>query len=135
MMTKFSAMAAALIMYAGAASAADLPYLYDQLKSPAYRQPLQAILAKHKLPPWIGGFIRGGNGVASPGASVVVDGETYELYNVCEAHNCGGNFLYVLYTPHGGKAWALVTKDDAILTFLGNPTAGQREALVAASKA
>jgi Inhibitor of vertebrate lysozyme (Ivy) len=116
-------------------AAEALPYLYDQLKKPAYKAPLEALLRGQKgLPPWIGRFVKTMNGVANPGSSVSVEGKPFELYNVCEPHNCGGNFLYILYAQGGGQAWALVTKDDKVVATLGNPSAAQREVLMAATK-
>jgi hypothetical protein len=126
---------ATAIPIAVAWSAEDLPYLYDQLKKPAYRGALEAALRTGKrLPPWIGVFMKTMNGVATPGNSVVVEGQTLELYAVCEPHNCGGNFLYALFEPGGGRAWALVTKDGQVLATLGSPSAAQRQALMAATK-
>jgi hypothetical protein len=116
-------------------SAEALPYLFEQLKKPAYKNSLGAVMrGQSRLPSWIGVFLRTMNGVASPGAAVVVEGQALELYSVCEPHNCGGNFLYVLYAPGGSQAWALVTKEGQILAVLGNPSAAQQQALVAATK-
>jgi hypothetical protein len=119
-----------------ASHAADnLPYLYDQLKKPAYRGALEAALRTGKnLPRWIGVFMKTYNGVATPGTTVVVEGETLELYGVCEPHNCGGNFLYALFEQGGGRAWALVTKDGKVFTVLGSPSPAQKQALMDATK-
>ena len=118
-----------------ARSAADLPYLYEQLKKPAYKASLTALLrGQAKLPPWVGAFLKTSNGVATPGAAVPVGGQTLELYAVCEPHNCGGNFLYVLYAPGGGQAWALVTKDGQVIAMLGNPDPAHQKALTDAMK-
>ena len=117
---------------AGAAEA--LPYLFEQLKKPAYRSSLDAILRGQRLPGWIGVFMKTMNGVANPGSAVNVDGQPFELYSVCEPHNCGGNFLYVLYAPGGGQAFGIVTKEGKVIAVLGNPNPAQRQALTAATQ-
>ena len=123
--------ASSSILAARAAEA--LPYLFEQLKTPSYKASLATILrGQKKLPPWIGVFLRTKNGVASPGTSVTVQGAAFELYSVCEPHNCGGNFLYVLYARGGSHAWALVTKNGEVFAVLGNPSPAQRRALMAA---
>jgi Inhibitor of vertebrate lysozyme (Ivy) len=58
----------------------------------------------------------------------------YELYAVCEPHNCGGNFVYTLFAPDGGKAWALLTRDGGNYRFFGAPDQAQRSLLEEAAK-
>ncbi len=117
-----------------AGHAADaLPYLYEQMTKPAYKAPLEALLrGRSGLPRWVGVFIKTLNGVANPGTSLTIEGKPFELYTVCEPHNCGGNFLYALYAQGGGQAWALVTKDGKAVAMLGNPDAAQQKALTTA---
>jgi hypothetical protein len=122
-------------LFEAARAAAPLPYLFDQLKKPAYKASLDTIMrGQSKLPRWIGIFLKTKNGVANPGTEVTVEGQQFELYSVCEPHNCGENFLYVLYTPGGDHAFALVTQDGKVLTVLGNPSPAQRQALMAATQ-
>ena len=113
------------------APAADLPYLFDQLKKPAYRKPLEALLGTRgfAVPFWLKTFMRNYNGVAAPGEIVRADGQPFEFYSVCQPHNCSDNALYVLYAPGGGKAWALVMKDGAALAYLGEPGPALRKVL------
>jgi hypothetical protein len=123
-----------LLMTAAAAAEEALPRLAERLASPAYRQPLERILAGAKLPAWIDAFVRTKKAFDTPGLPKTVDGETFELYAVCDLHHCGGNFLYVLYAPHGGQAWALVTKDGAVVGYLGDPSLAQRKVLLDAAR-
>jgi Inhibitor of vertebrate lysozyme (Ivy) len=116
-----------------ARAAGELPYLYEQLKKPAYKASLMTILKGQKsLPPWIGIFLKTMNGVANPGTPLVIDGQPAELYTVCQPHSCDGNVLYVIYAPGGARAWGLVTQDGRAVAVLGNPSDGQRKALMAA---
>jgi len=141
---KFSAVALTLSLAlslgcaasSGAAAAADsLPYLFEQMKKPAYADPLKAIVNGNEgLPDWVSGFIRTQDGVASPGVAVTIDGHAFERYDVCQPHNCGGNFLYVLYPAGGGQAWALITRDDRVAAILGSPNEAQKGVLINASR-
>jgi hypothetical protein len=74
------------------------------------------------------------NGVADLGSPATIDGQPFEFYAVCEPHNCGGNFLYVLYAAGGGRAYGLVTKDGKVIAVLGNPSPAQRQVLVSATQ-
>ena len=65
----------------------------------------------------------------TPGKMRSLDGKQYELYAVCQPHNCPGNFIYVLFEPGGKNAWALFTKDDGSFQFYGNPDARMQAAL------
>lgn len=112
-----------------ATNAAEMPDLFGQLKKPAYRGALTAILRGRNVAPWVKVFLATGNGVVSPGKTLEIGGRPYEQYDVCEPHNCGGNFLYVLFTPGGAKAWALLTVSGSKAGFYGNPDRAQQQAL------
>jgi hypothetical protein len=110
----------------------QLPYLFDQIKKPAYRASLNAVMADRvDLPPWVLAFVQTGNGVATPGRVVQLGSGSFELYSVRQPHNCWGNYLHVLYSPAGAKAWALVSQDGYLIAVLGDATPEQRQALFA----
>jgi hypothetical protein len=133
-MLKAIAIAASFTTVAMAAGEEVLPRLAERLTGPAYRQPLERILAGAKLPAWIDTFMRTRKAFDTPGSPKAIDGEAFELYAVCDLHHCGGNFLYVLYPAHGGKAWAMVTKEGAVAGYLGDPSLGQRTVLLDAAR-
>ena len=117
------------------AIAADLPYLFERLRrNPTYFQTLRELLRDKSLTPWLREYMRTRNGVDTPGKLISVGGKPYELYQVCEPHNCPGNFIYVLYDVGGEKAVALLTIEDRDFRFFGNPTPSEKDALFAASK-
>ena len=117
------------------AAAENLPYLFEQMKKPAYADPLKAIVDGNRgLPAWVNHFVRTQEGVASPGVAVTIDGHAFERYDVCQPHNCGGNFLYVLYPAGGGQAWALITADEKVAAILGSPNEAQKGVLIEASQ-
>jgi hypothetical protein len=124
-----------LIAFAlGSAEAAELAYLWDIITKPAYKHSLNAIVAGQPVDPWVKGLLTGDNGVSAPGKDVTIRRAKFELYNACEPHNCGGNFLYVLFTPGGGQAWAVFTKEGKIVRYYGHPDAAKQLVLKNATK-
>ena len=122
----------ALVLLIGAPAAAeDGPYLFEQLKKPAYRSSFQALFqGQAQLEPWLKAYIKTGNGVDIPATTQVINGQTYSAHEVCQPHNCPGNVLYVLFTPAGSRAYALFTKDDGSQRFFGNPDDAIKAALL-----
>lgn len=124
----FALWGVALLM-AATAQAESLPYLFDQMKKPSYRQSVAAAFRDANTPRWFSSFLKNGNGVATPGATVMVGSKPHELYGVCEPHNCGGNFVYVLTSPGGHKAWGLSMVNGARFRYHGNPSLAQAKTL------
>ena len=122
----------AMTLLAAPAVAAGLPYLFDRLKSPAYHAAFVALFrGRGDLDPWVRTYLRNRNGVDSPGQPAA--GGSLEFYETCEPHNCAGNFLYTLFAPGGGKAWALLTRDGGNRRYYGNPDPARRAVLDAAA--
>lgn len=132
----FLALVAFILLNGGLALAGeDGPYLFEQLKKPVYRTSFNALFqGQHQLEPWLKGYIKTGNGVDVPSTSLVLNGQPYSLHEVCQPHNCPCNVLYVLFTPTGGRAYALFTKDDGSQRFFGNPDDAIKEALLARTR-
>jgi hypothetical protein len=110
------------------------PYFYEQLKSKSgsYRATFHALFkGQNNLEPWVKRYIEDGNGVDTPRKIRQVGRKSYELYQICEPHNCGGNFLYLLFEPGGAHAWALLTKDYSLVHYFGNPSEEIRAVLAA----
>ena len=117
------------------ALAADLPYLFQQLNNRVYKSSFDGLFRGEKnLAPWLRGYLKNRNGVDTPGQVVEAGGKSYELYEVCEPHNCPGNYIYVLATPGGGKAWALFTREGGNYRFFGKPDEQQQALLMTAAK-
>jgi hypothetical protein len=115
------------------AAAADLPYLYQRFANPAYKTTLDNLFKGKQTVPWLQEYLRTKNGVDNPGQAITVAGKPYELYEVCQPHNCAGNFLYVLFVPGGRAATALLTVDGTDAQFFGAPDDDQKNALKAAA--
>jgi hypothetical protein len=97
-------------------------YLYDQLKKPVYKTSFYALFeGQNNLEPWLKGYLKTLNGVDTPVRTRMVGNMKYELYEICQPHNCPRNVLYVLFEPGGTHAWALFTKDDGTSRIFGNP--------------
>jgi Inhibitor of vertebrate lysozyme (Ivy) len=137
-MTRARLVAALLLvhvpLFALSVAAADLPYLFQQLNNRVYKSSFDALFRGEKnLAPWLRGYLKNRNGVDTPGQMVEADGMSYELYEVCEPHNCPGNYIYVLTTPGGSKAWALFTRDGGNYRFFGKPDQQQQALLMTAA--
>ena len=133
-MRKLFAAAVVFGLAISAAAAEELAYLYDVITKPAYKHAITTIVAGQPLESWVKAVLSGDEGLGTPGKTVSAGGANYELYDVCQPHNCGGNFFYVLFAPGGGHAWAVLTKDDRIVRFYGAPNATQQRLLSDATK-
>ena len=120
---------------APANAAADLPYLFQGLKDPTFNRAFAALFKNKKdLAPWLRRYLENRDGVDTPGRAIDASGTPYELYALYEPHNCGGNFIYVLFSSLGGRGWALFTKDGGNYRFFGTPDPQQRALLTAAAR-
>ncbi len=95
-----------------AALAAGDPYLFDLLRKPGYktyRTAWRAMLKPERnLPTWLVRFSeRGGSAVAGPSRWVTDGARRLRHATVCRAHNCGPDYVWVLFTADGKRAWAL----------------------------
>lgn len=108
-------------------------YLYEQLRKPAYNITFNALFkGQHNIEPWLKGYLKNRNGVDSRGEMRALGDKMYEFYEICEPHNCEGNFIYVFFEQGGAHAWLLFTKDDGTSRFFGNPDTEMQSALRAA---
>src|SRR5437868_2147297 len=102
----FVAVAAMVVVVAGSVAAQSLPYLSDTLKAPAYKAAFDALFrGERNLPAWLLAYRKNRNGAEIPGR---VEGGSYELYGVCEPHNCSDSHILVLFVPEGSRAWAVL---------------------------
>ena len=105
-------------------------YLFEQLKQPTYLQSFNALFnGEDDLEPWLKAYIENRDGVETPRQFRPIGEQTFEVYQVCEPHNCPENFLFVLFMPDGAQAWGLFTKDDGASRYFGNPDSNIKEAL------
>ncbi|HZP19271.1 MAG TPA: Ivy family c-type lysozyme inhibitor [Bauldia sp.] len=125
-------MAAGLIVLAIAAGPvlADDTYLYDTIRLPAYKAAWNAMLqGEKKLPDWVAKFAKTRDATSAPNKTLIVDGQADLLGWICKSHDCGGNEVFVLFTPDASKAWAMLIVADGAPRYLGNPDATVKAAL------
>lgn len=109
----------------------SLPYFYQKLGDSKYKVTFQALFAARRgVPEWVQHFITTLDGVQVPGEPVTFDGKPFELYKICQPHNCLGNYLYVLFAPGAAQAWAVTTKDGANFRFYGSPGDAMQKFLI-----
>ena len=110
-------------------------YLYDVLAKPAYLKSWNALfIGEKEVDPWLTSYSKTRNGPATPGETVQVDGNIYQINFVCKAHDCGDNRFYVLFAYDGSKAWGYLLKNGKGEHFFGTPDGDKMNALRAAAR-
>jgi len=110
------------LMWFGSAFADADWYLFDILEKPSYLKSWETLFSDEKnVDSWLLGYATTKNGPSSPKGTVQIGNTAYQLGDVCEAHNCGGNNFRVLFAPDGAKAWGLQVKDGNNERFFGKP--------------
>jgi hypothetical protein len=121
-MRKMTALLVLLGLLGGTAKAQDLPYLNDRKSSPSYGAAYKSMFrGVSGLPMWIRDYNRTSNGVETPGKTVTFNGQPYEIYGVCQPHNCGFAYMKILFSPGGQLAWAIYMEEQKPKQFFGNP--------------
>lgn len=110
---------------------AKKPYLMDALKDKSIRAPIVALITREELPHWAKGIIKNRNYTAQPVLTTISPLPGMEVYNACEAHNCGEDRISILVTPHRKHAYALL-KEGKTMRFVGGPKPQEQAILNAA---
>ncbi|MEM7191706.1 MAG: Ivy family c-type lysozyme inhibitor [Pseudomonadota bacterium] len=97
------------------------PGLAELLKKPAYSKAWQSMLPGDTLPGWLAEYSATLDGPPVPTIPVDVDGRPHMLGFTCKPNGCEENQLYVLFTPDGAKAWALMVSENTGIVWLGDP--------------
>lgn len=130
MMLKTMVLAGVICLSGMSAARAEEPYLFERLDRPEFRQTFERLFAgEENLEAWLARYIKVGDGVDFPGEIRTVQGAQYYAHQVCRPHDCPGNGLYVLFSPDGSRAWALLTVNDGSSRFFGHPDAGMQQVL------
>jgi hypothetical protein len=124
MLATFVATLASLGTSASLPASAENQFLFDVMKTPAYRHAWIEMLAGAKgLPPWIGQITGKNNYVATPGTTATIGGSSYRLFHACEAHNCGGSQFEVIFTADGNRAFGMLKDENHPTRWFGAPDA------------
>lgn len=99
------------------------PPLADLMKLPSYRGAWEAMLRGEAtpLPDWITGYVATLDSPPIPSFGVPVGSQPYTFAFTCKPNECETNQLFVLFTPEGRHAWALLLSAGAAPRWLGNP--------------
>ena len=76
--------------------------------------------------PWIAEFA----GPGTPNQIFRFKGHVVLQQRFCQAHNCGGNEVYILYTPNTRHVWGVVTSFRGPAYAFGLPTADEASLLL-----
>ena len=121
---------------AGAAHAADEPFLFDVLHGrTAYRASWDRLMKLvQPTPDWLVQFNRNFDGVAGQIAPLSIGGKPYELSFVCKPADCAGHKFVVLFDAGGAKAYGALGGKDNEPAFFGSPSSAEEEAMAKAVK-
>lgn len=110
-------------------------YLFDILSKPAYHKSWSTMIrGERNVDTWLAKYAKTKDGPATPGETIKLGSNSYQLNTVCKTHDCGNNKFYVLFAPNGTKAWGLLLKNETDERFYGNPDNEKKTVLRAATK-
>jgi len=119
---------------AGAAQAADQPFLFDALqgRSP-YRVSWERLMKLvQPTPDWLVQFNKNFDGVAGQITPIAIDGKPSELSFVCKPTDCASHKFVVLFDAGGSHAYGALGGKDNAPAFFGDPSPAQQEAMAKA---
>jgi Inhibitor of vertebrate lysozyme (Ivy) len=121
---------------AGAALAADEPFLFDLLHGrTAYRGSWDRLMKLvQPTPDWLMQFNKNFDGVSGQVRPLDIDGKPYELSFVCKPADCAGHKFVVLFDAAGAKAYGALGGKDNEPAFFGSPSPAEQEAMAKAVK-
>ena len=131
-----SAFLLAFAVLAGAADAAEQPFLFDVLQGrSAYRASWDRLMKLlQPTPDWLVQFNKNFDGVAGQIVPVKIGGKAYELSFVCKPTDCDGHKFVVLFDGAGGHAFGALGGKDNAPAFFGLPSPAEQEAMAKAVK-
>jgi len=126
----------AFMILAGAAEAAEAPFLFDVLHGrTAYHASWDRLMRLvEPTPDWLVRFNRDFDGVSGQMTSLAIDGKPYELSFVCEPTDCQGHKFVVLFDANGAHAFGALGGKDNSPAFYGKPSPAEEEAMAKAVK-
>jgi hypothetical protein len=126
----------ALAVLAGAAQAAERPFLFDVLHSRSvYRVSWDRLMKLvQPTPDWLVQFNKNFDGVAGEIAPVAIDGKPYEVSFVCKPTDCAGHKFVVLFDAGGARAFGALGGQDNEPAFFGAPSPAEQAAMTKAVK-
>ena len=126
----------AFLILAGAAQAADAPFLFDVLHGrTAYHASWDRLMRLvQPTPDWLVQFNKDFDGVSGQISNLTIDGKPYELSFVCKPTDCDGHKFVVLFDANGAHAFGALGGKDSSPAFYGKPSPAEEEAMAKAVK-
>jgi hypothetical protein len=123
----------ALLLVAGAASAAEPSFLFDTLRLRPYRASWEKLMKDvSPTPDWLMHFNRNFDGMSGEMIELKIEEKPYQLSFVCEPANCAAHKFAVLFDPGGEHAYGALGGKDEPPAFYGAPGTAQQQALAEA---
>jgi hypothetical protein len=114
--------------------AADELDFSDTIKRPAYRASFERMLGGEKgLPLWMATPTALEEATTLSGTKRTVDGDEKEVFVLCKPHECDDSGLFLMFSKNGEAAKGLLSDKHDI--FFGEPTPGEKEALLSLKRA
>jgi hypothetical protein len=122
----------ALLLIAGAATAAEQTFLFDVLRLQPYRASWEKLMKSvEPMPDWLMHFNRNFDGESGQMVGVTIDEKPYQLSFVCKPTECAAHKFEVLFDG-GGHAYGALGGKDEPPAFYGAPAPAQQQALAKA---
>jgi hypothetical protein len=120
----------ALVLLAGAATAAEQGFLFDALRARTYRAAWDRLMKSvDPTPDWLMHFNRNFDGASGEMLEIKVEGKPYQLSWVCEPAKCADHKFMVLFDLGGEHAWGALGGKDSPPAFYGAPPPALQDAL------
>lgn len=122
------------LILAGAAEAADAPFLFDVLHGrTAYHASWDRLMKLvQPTPDWLVRFNKDFDGVSGQLSNLTIDGKPYELSFVCKPSDCSGRKFVVLFDANGAHAFGALGGKDNAPAFFGKPSQAEQDAMAKA---
>ena len=123
----------ALLVFAGAAGAAEQTFLFDVLRLRPYRASWEKLMkAVQPTPDWLMQFNKNFDGESGEMIAITIDAKAYQLSFVCKPTECAAHKFEVLFDAGGDHAYGALGGKDEPPAFYGAPGPAQQQALTKA---
>jgi hypothetical protein len=127
------AVSSALLLVAGAASAAEQVFLFDTLRLRPYHASWEKLVKDvQPTPDWLMQFNRNYDGASGEVTEIEVEGKKYQISYVCKPTDCKGHRFEVIFDEGGEHAYGALGGKDFPPEFYGKPGPDLQAALAKA---
>ena len=120
----------ALLVFAGAAGAAEQTFLFDVLRLHPYRASWEKLMKDvQPTPDWLMQFNKNFDGESGEMIAISIDAKAYQLSFVCKPKDCAGHKFEVLFDAGAEHAYGALGDKDTPPAFYGAPGPALQAAL------